>query len=188
MQRTMRWTDPGWKKAHVNCGTYLADFDADMRITKALPSEFATARRIISNQTWKKWGGISEKRNPHGRIGGFRETTQMNVLNRSKGIKNGVWKVYNLSQIVTHVGVDWSYSYLSKTTWYSSPENILSWLSWYSSTPFCHNTTLWLLGLLEVKQVRLERIDLPLPHAEFLVGRATWIWILGWRLVGIDWS
>jgi len=42
----------------------------------------------MTDNTYAKWVAIRDKWDPHRRIGGFREKSQMNVLNKS--YENGV--------------------------------------------------------------------------------------------------
>jgi len=44
----------------------------------------------MTDKAWTKWTGIRDKWDPHRRIGGFREKTEMNVLNKFQGVENGM--------------------------------------------------------------------------------------------------
>jgi hypothetical protein len=43
----------------------------------------------MTDEAWKKWVGIREKWDPLRLIGGFREKSEMNVLNGSRQTTNG---------------------------------------------------------------------------------------------------
>jgi hypothetical protein len=44
----------------------------------------------MTDAAWKKWITIRNRWDPKQLIGGFREKTEMNVLNRETTIKNGI--------------------------------------------------------------------------------------------------
>jgi hypothetical protein len=44
----------------------------------------------MTDEAWKKWTGIREKWDPKRLIGGFREKSEMNILNKETSLKNGI--------------------------------------------------------------------------------------------------